>query len=223
MKCKVRRHVAASKGPVARRRGQPPQFHPMQQSVGARQAAIAIKLLFQDALGIDLRSLHAAGTPGHAPGGCAGRCMPGQSARQYEGQGPMDCAAFTGTPGGMPMAFVRCYTGTDGQSHFEDLDLLPPDMERSIERAASSITFTRSPNGRFSDWHNAPRRQYAIFLSGGEMEVVIADGTTRRFGAGDAVLFEDLTGQGHTSRSVGGDRLTAIVPLADWPSGAPDC
>jgi hypothetical protein len=30
-----------------------------------------------------------------------------------------------------------------------------------------------------------------------------------------AVLFEDLTGQGHTSRSVGGDRLTAIVPLAD--------
>jgi hypothetical protein len=48
------------------------------------------------------------------------------------------------------MAFVRCYTGTDGQSHFEDLDLLPPDMERSIERAASSITFTRSPNGRFS-------------------------------------------------------------------------
>ena len=91
------------------------------------------------------------------------------------------------------MAFVRCYTGTDGQSHFEDLDLLPPDMERSIDQAASSITFTRSPNGRFSDWHNAPRRQYAIFLSGGQMEVVIGDGTTRRFGPGDAVLFEDLT------------------------------
>ena len=82
------------------------------------------------------------------------------------------------------MAFVRCYTGTDGQSHFEDLDLLPPDMESSIEQAASSITFTRSPNGRFSDWHNAPRRQYAIFLSGGQMEVVIGDGTTRRFGPG---------------------------------------
>jgi len=89
----------------------------------------------------------------------------------------MDFAAFTGTPGGMPLAFVRCYTGTDGQSHFEDLDLLPPDMERSIEQAASSITFTRSPNGRFGDWHNAPRRQYAIFLSGGQMEVVIGDGT----------------------------------------------
>src|SRR5580704_1418743 len=91
------------------------------------------------------------------PEGVLARCVPGQSARQYEGQGPMDFAAFTGTPGGMPMAFVRCYTGTDGQSHFEDLDLLPPDMERSIEQAASNITFTRSPNGRYSDWHNAPR------------------------------------------------------------------
>jgi len=47
---------------------------------------------------------------------------------------------------------------------------------------------------------------------------VIGGGTTRRFGPGDAVLFEDLTGQGHTSRSVGGDRLTAIVPLADVTS-----
>ena len=119
--------------------------------------------------------------------------------------------------GGITMAFVRCYTGTDGQSHFEDLDLLPADIERSIEQAASSITFTRSPNGRFSDWHNAPRRQYAIFLSGGQMEVAIGDGTSRRFGPGDAVLFEDLTGQGHTSRSVGGgppDRYRALGGLA---------
>ena len=36
------------------------------------------------------------------------------------------------------MAFVRCYTGADGQSHFEDLDLLPPDVERSIEQTASA-------------------------------------------------------------------------------------
>jgi hypothetical protein len=127
----------------------------------------------------------------------------------------MTFAAVTGTPRRNAMAFARCYTGADGQSHFEDLDLLPPAVERSIERAASSIAFTLSPYGRFTDWHNAPRRQYVIFLSGGQMEVVIGDGTTRRFGPGDAVLFEDLTGQGHTSRSVGGDRLNAIVPLAD--------
>src|SRR5438105_1551795 len=157
---------------------------------------------------------HAAGTPGHAPEGVlAVVCL--DNPRDNTRARPYGLRCLHWDLRRMPMAFVRCYTGTDGQSHFEDLDLLPPDMERSIEQAASSITFTRSPNGRFSDWHNAPRRQYAIFLSGGQMEVVIGDGTTRRFGPGDAVLFEDLTGQGHTSRSVGGDRLTAIVPLAD--------
>ena len=47
------------------------------------------------------------------------------------------------------------------------------------------------------------------------MEVGIGDGTVRSFGPGDAVLFEDLTGQGHTARTVGGDRLSASVPLAE--------
>ncbi len=113
------------------------------------------------------------------------------------------------------MAFLRVYTGDDGQSHFEDLDLLPSNLERSVAQAAANLTFGRSVDGNFHDFHNAPRRQYAIFMSGGQMEVGIGNGTVRRFGPGDAVLFEDLTGQGHTSRTVGGDRLSATVPLAD--------
>jgi len=50
------------------------------------------------------------------------------------------------------MAFVRCYTGQDGSVNtFEDMDLAPAsDIWRGQSRqAASSITFTRSPNGRF--------------------------------------------------------------------------
>ncbi len=112
------------------------------------------------------------------------------------------------------MAFVRVYTGDDGQSHFEDMDLLPPDVESSVAQATANISFGRWPNERFSDWHTAPCRQYSVFMSGGQMEVGIGDGTVRRFGPGDAVLFEDLTGQGHTSRTVGGDRVAAVVPLA---------
>jgi hypothetical protein len=72
--------------------------------------------------------------------------------------------------------------------------------------------FAQRPFQRLAQRAAPPVRH---FLSGGHMEVVTGDGTTRRFGPGDVVLFEDLTGQGHTSRSVGGDRLTAIVPLAD--------
>ena len=110
---------------------------------------------------------------------------------------------------------IRLYTGDDGQAHFENLNVPAGETETVSLKPGADMNFRSSPDGSFSDWHNAPRRQYAIFMSGGQMEVGIGDGTVRRFGAGDAVLFEDLTGQGHTSRSVGGDRLSAIVPLAE--------
>jgi len=65
------------------------------------------------------------------------------------------------------MAFVRCYTGTDGQSHFEDLTCSHLTWESASEQAAAASTFTRFANGRFSAIGTMrPRRQYAIFLSG---------------------------------------------------------
>ena len=47
-----------------------------------------------------------------------------------------------------------------------------------------------------------------------QMEIGIGDGTTRRFGPGDVVLADDLTGRGHTTRSVGGARISATVPVS---------
>ena len=109
---------------------------------------------------------------------------------------------------------VRLYTGADGRSHFEDLNELPPDVEASAARRATEVQFRRFPVGFFSDFHNAPRRQFLITLSG-QMEIGLGDGTRRRFGAGDVMLAEDLTGQGHTSRVVGNQpRVAAIIPLA---------
>src|SRR5207248_10067696 len=49
-KLRLRRRIGLR---VARTRGQPTQLHPMQQPVGARQAAIDLKLLFQYSLRID--------------------------------------------------------------------------------------------------------------------------------------------------------------------------
>lgn len=112
------------------------------------------------------------------------------------------------------MGIYRLYTGDDGQSHIDDLDLETSDELKS-ERATTSIGFTTWPAGRFIDWHPAPRRQYVILLSG-QLEIGLGDGTTRRFGPGDARLVEDTTGQGHTTRVVGdGPTITAVVPLAD--------
>ena len=55
-------------------------------------------------------------------------------------------------------------------------------------------------------------RQY-IFILVGQMEIGIGDGTTRQFGPGDVVLADDLTGKGHTTRSVGVPRISATVPV----------
>ncbi len=79
---------------------------------------------------------------------------------------------------------------------------------------ATGITFRRAPAGYFLDWHNAPRRQYTITLSG-EAELGASDGTVSRVGPGDIMLAEDLTGRGHTTRVVGEEpRFYAVIPLA---------
>ena len=112
------------------------------------------------------------------------------------------------------MAIIRLYTGDDGQSHLEELDP-GSHPELTSMHATTGIQFRVSEPGRFSDWHNAPRRQYVINLSG-EVEIGLADGSLHRFGPGHVTLAEDLTGQGHTTRVVGTQpRVSATIPLAD--------
>ena len=68
----------------------------------------------------------------------------------------------------------------------------------------------------------APRRQFVIHLAGAA-EIEVGDGTRRTFGAGEVLLADDTTGQGHISREVEGPRRQIFVPLADsvdveaWP------
>ena len=112
------------------------------------------------------------------------------------------------------MAIVRLYTGDDGQSHMEELDLASH-PELTSMRATAGIQFRTTELGRFSDWHNAPRRQCIITLSG-EMEIGLGDGTLRRFGPGHVLLAEDLTGQGHTTRAMGEELwVSATILLSE--------
>ncbi|MCH8808289.1 MAG: hypothetical protein IH993_00420, partial [Proteobacteria bacterium] len=98
--------------------------------------------------------------------------------------------------------FARLYTGDDGQSHMEVVEPPTGPMGRSPIQTATGITFRLAEAGEFMDWHPAPRRQHVITLSG-EVEIGLGDGSVHRFGPGDVMLAEDLTGQGHTTRSVG--------------------
>ena len=110
------------------------------------------------------------------------------------------------------MAIFRLYSGDDGESHIEALELSShPDLTTLHD--AKGVVFRSSEPGCFSDWHTAPRRQYVITLSG-EAEIGLGDGTIHRLGPGDVNLAEDLTGHGHTTRVVGTvPRVTATVHL----------
>ncbi len=110
------------------------------------------------------------------------------------------------------MPIARLYTGDDGQSHIEHLEL-DTHPELAALQSTTGIIFRRVEPGYFSDWHRAPRRQFVITLEG-EVEIGLGDGTLHRFGPGQAMLAEDLTGHGHTTRAVGHTpRLTATIPL----------
>ncbi|HXG35730.1 MAG TPA: hypothetical protein VNL15_02045 [Dehalococcoidia bacterium] len=113
----------------------------------------------------------------------------------------------------MNAKYTRLYSGDDGESHFEDVSVeqggVPP------PEAARTVSFRVSEPGKVEDWHNSPYRHYVITLSG-EAEIEVGDGTTRRFGPGDIILGEDLTGRGHVTRIGNGQpRIVMVVELAD--------
>ena len=92
------------------------------------------------------------------------------------------------------------------------ISLCRPRESQRCASAGANLVFRCFPADYWSDWHTAPRRQY-IFILAGQMEIGIGDGTTRRFGPGDVVLADDLTGQGHTTRSLGVPRISATVAV----------
>jgi quercetin dioxygenase-like cupin family protein len=111
------------------------------------------------------------------------------------------------------LATFRLYTGPDGQSHIEPIDLdQTPDWTKGLE--TTRIFFSTAPAGKFQDWHPAPRRQFVIIISG-QLEIGLGDGSKHVFGPGDARLVEDTTGQGHTTATYGDEPcVTCTVPLA---------
>ena len=114
------------------------------------------------------------------------------------------------------MKIVRLFTGEDNESHFEEIDVdlkFNGSVEVSKLQPAHGVIFRRAPSTHRSDYHNAPRRQYVITLAG-QVEIQIGDGTIKRFGPGDVMLADDLTGHGHITRVVGNQpRHYVMIPL----------
>jgi len=117
-----------------------------------------------------------------------------------------------------PVVMTRLYTGTDGLTHAEEVEVkLTGDPQNQISEMykVTGAEVHKAAAGRVNDWHVAPRRQLVITLSGhGEIEV--SGGKKISVGPGNMELAEDLTGKGHITKVVGNeDRVTIQLPLAD--------
>ena len=117
------------------------------------------------------------------------------------------------------MLVTRIYSGDDGHSHFEELDmpLVISDagaMSTKIPIETLFFRDTTDAGPEVWDFHVAPRRQFALHVIG-RTEIEVGSGEKRTFGPGDVLLADDPTGQGHISREVDGPRFQVFAVLAD--------
>lgn len=118
--------------------------------------------------------------------------------------------------------YSRIFGDADGKSHFADvtvpfqeMDYAPPiaPIGVSSPTPAEAVLFLSVPPGYVAEWHPAPAKQLIIFLSG-VLETEVSDGERRRFKGGDAVLLEDVAGEGHSARVVSEQRVVmAAIPV----------
>lgn len=111
------------------------------------------------------------------------------------------------------MKITRIYPDTDGETHFEEIDIPLQDGgqigQLSQHFPVTGIIFRETPGSYDYAWHNTPRRQYVVILEG-QVDFTVSDGETRRFGGGDVVLLEDTWGKGHYSQAVNGQPRQSI-------------
>ena len=116
------------------------------------------------------------------------------------------------------MHITRIYTGEDGESHFEDVEIPLVDIGEigrlSELQGATGVLFRETDGDYDFDFHCAPRRQYVINLDAA-VEIETGDGTKRRIGAGEILLAEDTHGRGHKSRAVDAEPRRCIFVTLD--------
>ena len=100
---------------------------------------------------------------------------------------------------------TRIYSDEAGESHFEDMEI-PMEYQGEIGNLsalmpASGIIFREVKAEYDYDFHNAPQRQFIIFLDG-EVEMETSLGEKRIFGPGQVILADDTTGKGHRTRNL---------------------
>ncbi|HVO93277.1 MAG TPA: hypothetical protein VMT22_10575 [Terriglobales bacterium] len=116
------------------------------------------------------------------------------------------------------MKITRLYTGKDQKSYFEDIELKFGGDQKILttdSRPATMAVFRSVASGTVLERHPAPRRQYLITMAGA-WEIEASNGVKKVFKAGDVMLADDTSGEGHISRVLGSaPHVFMTVPLAD--------
>ena len=94
------------------------------------------------------------------------------------------------------MGIYRVCTGSDGESHLEELRLEEHPALGALTHI-HEVRVQQFDGTRKMDFHPLPERRLIIHLSG-EVELGTSDGSRHVFRAGDMRLMEDVTGRGHT-------------------------
>lgn len=116
------------------------------------------------------------------------------------------------------MKYTRIYSDSDGESHFEDIqvELAPcvfappaPLFNLATPLETERAIFCEFPAHWFGNWHPAPCRQF-FFQMSGDIEIQVGDGETRNFSAGSLILLDDTGGKGHLTRLVGNSGVDGV-------------
>lgn len=129
------------------------------------------------------------------------------------------------------MQYVRLYADSDGETHFEDVDVPTEAVTTSTgvsthkgqsEALGDALTFTEVDTGStdpgaggWGPWHPDTHRFFATWLQG-EVEIEVTDGEVRKFGPGQLLLIEDTedtTQKGHRNRRISSEMRSIFIPL----------
>lgn len=122
------------------------------------------------------------------------------------------------------MKIVVIRNRPDGKSSFFDEELTLTDRGRfgrfSDLQVAPGVLFREMDADYDSGWHCVPNPLYLVIL-GGEIEIEAGSGEVRRFSAGTILRPEDVGGEGHRTRGVGGGGMISTVVVNLTPAATP--
>ncbi len=111
------------------------------------------------------------------------------------------------------MKITNIYVDDHGHSYFGVVDLPQTGNERRISAKPQDVKYwqmSRTQPGHYVDFQRVPDPRFVSVLSG-RMELTVSNGEKRYFSRGDMFMLQDVTGQGHCTRTIGYEPCETLI------------